>query len=226
MIIISSTGGSGSSFVYRELKNHGWKVCLRPDSGSQKNYIDNYELWLQRTKGFFKPPKEKIPWDDMASYTIDKLKSHKKTMLLCMCWGGEGQLQEVEDVIYLVRDPLFAFNSYSGCGWRSEGGQNRIKMVGAKDHNDPVWIKSFLYNFSDWIAGAIFAYNAHIAGNGYIVRYHKFKSDWKNIPLDLPPVHKNFECKDTPDKLKKLSKVTQDLIVKETQKIWQKILNL
>ena len=226
MITISSTGGSGSSFVYREFKNHGWNVCLRPDAGSQKDYIENYALWKERTKSFFKPPEKEIPWTELAQHTINKLRHAEKTMLLCMCWGGEGHLQEEKDVIYLVRDPLFAFNSYSGCGWRSEGGQSRIKMVGAKDHNDPVWIKSFLFNFSDWVAGAIFAYNAHINGNGHIVRYHKFKSDWKNLPLKVPPVHENFECKDTPEKLKKLSSETQGLIIKETQKIWQKILNL
>ena len=94
MITISSTGGSGSSFVYREFKNHGWRVCLRPDAGSQKNYIDNYDLWKERTKGFFKPPKEKLPWEDLATYTIDKLRHEEKTMLLSMCWGCDGHRPE------------------------------------------------------------------------------------------------------------------------------------
>ena len=40
----------------------------------------------------------------------------------------------------IVLNTVFAFNSYSGGGWRSEGGKRRIEYVGASGPNDKIWI--------------------------------------------------------------------------------------
>jgi hypothetical protein len=141
-----------------------------------------------------------------------------------MSWGGMGLLNEVNNVIYLIRNPIFAFNSYSGGGWRSEGGKRRIKYVGASGPNDRKWIDAFFGDFSYWIDGAKNALKAKDKGIGHIVRYHKLTEDWKSLPMDLPPIYKGFECKDDISKVRGyLNDDTINYINNLTNNLWDKI---
>ena len=54
LIIIASSGGSGSSFIVDKFIDNKWRVCIRPDGGSQKLNHSIYEIYRQRTKFFFK----------------------------------------------------------------------------------------------------------------------------------------------------------------------------
>ena len=138
MVLISSVGGSGSSFVANQFTKHSWNVCLRPDGGGQKATHTEQQIFLERTRPFY------TSWADEKSthelmfkqaYVNLSKKNMPNLMLLCMTWGGLGFLNLAnEKPIYLVRDPVFAFNSYSGGGWRKgsdSGGARRIKYVGA-----------------------------------------------------------------------------------------------
>lgn len=227
MICISATGGSGSSFVARAFKNAGWKICLRPDAGSQKGHHTTLSgHFKDRVRGFFNVPERDYSEEVMANLTIKNLQERKKTLLLCMVWGGMGLLKEVKDVVYLVRSPYFAFNSYSGAGWRPEGGLMRIASVGAADLNDPKWIDAFFGWFSHWLAGAKYALKAHKAGKGYIVRYHRFAEDWGKLPLDVPPIHKYFKSKDDYGKIAGMLPATTDKITQIAGDTWQEIMSL
>ncbi len=55
MVIISATGGSGSSFVADEFRRHFWNVCLRPDGGHQKATHTPAQIFLERTRPFYTP---------------------------------------------------------------------------------------------------------------------------------------------------------------------------
>jgi len=145
-------------------------------------------------------------------------------MLLCMSWGGLGFLNNLEEKpIFLVRDPIFAFNSYSGGGWRKEGGARRIKYVGATGPNDMKWVNLWLNDFAFWINGAKNALNAHKEETGYIVRYHNFKNDWAKIP-NVPPIHENFSSKDNIEKLQGfLTDNTISYIKDQTAEVWNSI---
>ena len=54
MIIVSSTGGSGSSFIADFFKKNSWKVCLRPDGGKQKATHTVHEIFKIEQKNFLK----------------------------------------------------------------------------------------------------------------------------------------------------------------------------
>jgi len=143
-----------------------------------------------------------------------------------MTWGGLGFLNKIDScpVIYFIRNPLFAFNSYSGGGWRSAGGLRRIAYVGAKDQNDKKWIDLFFGDFALWLDGSKNAIKAVEEGNGHIVRYHNLKKDWKQIPVKLPVVYRNFKCKDEIGKVEKyLSTNTVKYIKDITDDVWEKI---
>ena len=150
-----------------------------------------------------------------------------KTMLLCMTWGGLGFLNEIEEeVIYLIRDPLFAFNSYSGGGWRKEGGARRIKYVGAEGPNDKKWIDLWLNDFSHWLTGAENALRAQKTGKGKIVRYHNFANDWRSID-GVPPIHIGYEPNDNIDKIKGfLTDKTIEYLREKTAYVWDEIKEL
>lgn len=231
MKIISSTGGSGSSFIADFFKNNSWKVCLRPDGGKQKSTHTIHEIFLNRTKKFFKSEKNinelnlKQLFDNTYS-NLNKI-NNQKIMLLCMSWGGLGYLNNLpEKTIFLVRDPIFAFNSYSGGGWRSAGGLRRIKYVNAKGPNDRMWIDAFLGNFSMWFDGANNALNAFKNNTGHIVRYNNLIEDWNKIS-DVPKLSNEFEAKDDIEKVKKyLNDDTLQYIKKRTQRIWGQIREL
>ena len=141
-----------------------------------------------------------------------------------MTWGGLGYLNNIQEkTIFLVRDPIFAFNSYSGGGWRKEGGQRRIKYVGAKGPNDKKWIDLWLGEFAHWRQGAIHAINSVKEGTGHLVRYHRFAEDWEKIE-GVPPIHKNFKSKDEALKLQGfLSIDTIKYIREQTNDVWKEI---
>ncbi len=229
MLIISATGGSGSSFVVsRFKKKYKWNVCIRPDGGSQKSNHTVISIWKKRTCSFFPPPDGVETFNDRqlfeATYGGLKQTNNNKTMLMCMSWGGMGFLNDLsEKVIFLIRNPVFAFNSYSGGGWRSEGGQRRIKYAGASSPNDKMWIDAFLGDFSLWLKGAKNALRAAKEGRGVIVRCHRFKEDWKKID-NVPPVYKGFKQHDDINKVSKyLTQETINYIEDKTQYVWEQI---
>tara|TARA_R100000005_G_C4988085_1_gene195921 strand:- start:795 stop:1490 length:696 start_codon:yes stop_codon:yes gene_type:complete len=227
MVIISATGGSGSSFVADEFRKHFWNVCLRPDGGHQKATHTPAQIFLERTRPFYTPwANDDITQKEMFNQAYQNLKGlgWSNIMLLCMSWGGLGFLNNLEEKpIFLVRDPIFAFNSYSGGGWRKEGGARRIKYVGATGPNDMKWVNLWLNDFAFWINGAKNALNAHKEGTGYIVRYHNFKNDWAKIP-NVPPIHENFSSKDNIEKLQGfLTDNTISYIKDQTAEVWNSI---
>jgi len=227
MVIISATGGSGSSFVADEFKKHYWNVCLRPDGGHQKATHTPAQIFLERTRPFYASwAKDNSTQKEMfdQAHTNLKAKGWPNLMLLCMTWGGLGYLNNLENkTVFLVRDPIFAFNSYSGGGWRKEGGARRIKYVGATGPNDMKWVNLWLNDFAFWINGAQNALKAYNDGTGHIVRYHNFKEDWAKIP-EVPPIHENFNSKDNPDKLQGfLTEGTIKYIREETAEVWNAI---
>ena len=166
MKIIYATGGSGSSFIGESFKKNGWSICLRPDGGDQKFNKSLEDIFIERTKKFFnfklidgKQYSQRelfdIAYPKLIEYENARKWRGKKLLLLSMRWGGLNFLNELkEKTIFLIRDPLYTFNSYSGGGWRKEGGKNRIKFVGAKGPNDKLWIDKFFGDFSNWGKGA------------------------------------------------------------------------
>ncbi len=227
MVIISATGGSGSSYVADEFRKSYWNVCLRPDGGHQKATHTPAQIFLERTKPFYASwAQDKSTQKEMfdQAYANLKAKGWPNLMLLCMTWGGLGYLNNLENkTVFLVRDPIFAFNSYSGGGWRKEGGARRIKYVGAAGPNDMKWVNLWLNDFAFWINGAQNALKAYNDGTGHIVRYHNFKEDWAKIP-EVPPIHENFNSKDNPDKLQGfLTEDTIKYIREKTAEVWNAI---
>ena len=233
MIVISSTGGSGSSYVADQFARSNWSVCLRPDGGKQKATHTPSQIFHERMDHMIGPNTiyEKSTQKEMFDVAYKGLKSldHSKMMLLCMTWGGLGFLNEIEEeTIFLIRDPIFAFNSYSGGGWRLKGGQRRILSVGASGPNDKRWIDAWMGDFSHWIDGAKYALKAYKEKKGHIVRYHNFKEDWSKIP-NVPPIHLNFESKDKLEKIQKkgyLDVKTVAYIRKNTKDVWDEIRRL
>ena len=231
MKIISSTGGSGSSFVAEQFGKMGWHVCLRPDGGKQKATHTVEQIYMERTLPFYYSNIEgrQNTQRDLFNMAYEGLNALRwpNLMLLCMSWGGMGFLNNLpEKAIFLLRDPVFAYNSYSGGGWRKEGGQRRIKYVGAEGPNDKIWIDAFLGDFSMWIDGAKNGLQAHNDGTGHIVRYHKLTEDWKKID-NVPRVYEGFSAKDEEEKLEGfLTEETIDYIRKRTDDIWLTIDNL
>ena len=229
MIVISATGGSGSSYVVKMFKKkYRWNVCIRPDGGSQKANKTVLSVWMERTKPFFPPPVgvEAFNQRQLFEAVYNGLKQHNtdKTMVMFMVWGGMGFLNDLaEKTIFLIRNPIFAFNSYSGGGWRAEGGQRRIKFVGAGGPNDRKWIDAFLGDFSFWLDGAKNALRAVREGKGRIVRYHRFKEDWEKID-NVPPVYKGFKCRDDMAKVERhLTCETIRYIEERTRDVWEQI---
>jgi hypothetical protein len=230
MIVISSTGGSGSSFVAKQFKSRGWTVCLRPDGGKQKATHTPSQIFHQRMDHLIggNAIYEKSTQEQMFKTAYKGLKENDSPnlMLLCMTWGGLGYLNDIEEkTIFLIRDPIFAFNSYSGGGWREEGGQRRIKYIEATGPNDKKWIDAWMGDFSHWLDGAKYALQAHKEGKGHIVRYNKFKEDWAKLK-NVPPIHLQFNSKD--DLLKIQQKGYLDLetvayIRSKTREIWSEI---
>jgi hypothetical protein len=230
LIIIASSGGSGSSFIVDKFIDNKWRVCIRPDGGSQKLNHSIYEIYRQRTKFFFKSRlSENSTEKELCEETLRELKkiNHGKIMLMSIAWGAKGLFNNKNvKTIYLVRDPVYSFNSYSGGGWRSEGGDRRIKYVGANGPNDKKWIDLWLNDFSYWKQGAEIALKNAKSGAGYLVRYHSFKEDWSKIP-NAPPIHIDFLSKDSPEKYKGvLSSSTIDYLRDQTNDLWKDIVNL
>lgn len=176
MQIIASAGGSGSSFVATELANKGYNVVVRPDSGYQKPGRDPVEIARKRCAGLCVIPNH----DHTPRELFDEVYTgliRRNVVLLSMTWGGLGYLDDLP-VIWLVRHPVHAFNSFSGGGWRHEGGRRRFESFGCETANDRRWIDAFLGDFSHWIAMAESAVASVSAGQGEIVRYHRFAEDW------------------------------------------------
>jgi len=232
MILVSSSGGSGSSFLGKAFRKSGWKVCLRPDGGRQKANRTAVSIWMERTKPFFKCSKNMSGASDRKMFDVvyENLKNRKNTMLLSMTWGGMGLFNGLEKAypVYLIRNPLHAFVSYSGGGWRSEGGARRIKYVGATSPNDKIWVDQFFGDFALWLNGAKQALIARSSGTGFIVRYHAFKKDWKVVcgRLGAPDITNKFSCSDSMDKVRRVLTVeTIDYINNLVGNVWAEIDN-
>jgi len=230
LIILSSTGGGGSSFLVDELIRSGYNVCVRPDGGEQKIGISSFEIYKNRTKDFFRT-RLSDGCDDLEMFNeaFVSLNSKKKGKyaLVCMNWGLKGYFEKVSMDIkpfYLVRDPLFAFNSYSGNGWRSDGGQRRISGLGFESANDPRWVEAWLGEFAHWEKGAKVALLAHRSNRGHLLRYHSLREDASHT--NLLPKLENYKCGDVEEKLTCLSSETKLLIREKTAKLWDEILSL
>lgn len=232
MLVLSSTGGSGSTFVLDQLRKHGWQVCQRPDAGQQKVNNTLYSTWKVRTKEFMSEPDglEQMSTEELFQYTYNQLKGqeHPKLAMLCLEWGGRGYLSQCKGdmVVYVVRDPVFAFNSYSGgTEWSGDKGR-RIRYVGASGPNDKVWVDAFFGSFSFWLSGAYHALQAAKFGKGHIVRYERFEEDWKRIG-GLPPIYENFHCADSMEKVSShLTLETIEYIREHTGYVWNQICEL
>jgi len=208
MLIISATGGSGSTFVSSRFKKAGWSVCLRPDVGSQKGFVLDY--FKKRTAKFFKSSPD--IYDDRELFELvyrhlklDKKTRKNKTMLMLMVWGGLGFLKDLPDKkIYIVRSPIFTYNSYIK--------PQHLERLGAKSKDDPKAVDAFFGWYSHWVEHYK---NALEDKDGYVVRYENFKKDWEKIP-DVPPIHKDFVCKNDISKLT-LKQDTIDYIFKKVE---------
>ncbi len=227
LLVISSTGGSGSSYLIDQLILSGFNVCVRPDGGEQKVNIDSFELYKKRTRKFFQTNlKPGCNDSDMFNETIMNLNMKKRGRyaLVCMNWGLKGffsKLSEQMKPIYLVRNPLFAFNSYSGLGWRKDGGMRRIRGLGFDSPNDLGWVNAWLDDFAHWERGAQLALDSFNSGMGHLVRYHRMDEDFSVIPNF--PTLKKFYCKDTSTKITEISDETIDYIKLRTEELWKKI---
>ena len=235
MLIISSMGGSGSTFVRDALKRKGYEVCARPDAGRQKLNQTMLSTWGIRTQKFFHfNPIENITAENLFKETYTRLKTletkGRKIALLLLEWGAMGFLQNLDErPVYIIRNPLFAFNSYSsGTAFNRDKGR-RIKYAGGKDQNDPVWVDAFFGNFSLWLPNAENALKAVQRNKGFVVRYFKFEQDWKTVQeaLNVPDITGNFKCMNNIDLVHKhLSRETISYIKEKTDKIWNEILAL
>tara|TARA_Y100001935_G_scaffold145497_1_gene120269 strand:+ start:5479 stop:6252 length:774 start_codon:yes stop_codon:yes gene_type:complete len=226
-IVISSTGGSGSSYLIDQLILRGFNVCVRPDGGEQKINVDSFELYKNRTRKFFQTNLRPGCDDaDMFNETIFNLNKKKRGRyaLVCMNWGLKGFFSKLGSQIkpiYLVRNPLFAFNSYSGLGWRKDGGSRRISGLGFDGPNDLRWVNAWLEDFAHWEKGAKIAIDAARSQSGHLVRYHKMNEDFCEIPNF--PVLKKFYCKDSATKINEITDETIDYIKARTDKLWHSI---
>lgn len=234
MLIISSTGGSGSTFVINALRKAGYRVCARPDAGRQKLNQTMLSTWHERVKPFFRSdPPEDITAQRLFQHTYDELKKmdEGRPALVLLEWGAMGFLDYVKNIekpIYLIRDPLLTINSYSsGTTWSRDYGK-RIKYAGGEDHNDPAWIDAFFGGFSWWLANAQNALEAVKNDQGYIVRYYKFKVDWNSIPnMYMLPIANKFKCKNNMKVATSFfSQEAIDYIRSKTDTIWNEIKSL
>lgn len=232
MIIISATGGSGSTFVRDSLRRKGYKVCARPDAGRQKLNQTMLSTWKIRTKPFFSFDKsymEDLGAVELFHVTYNRLKrqNNRRLVLMLLEWGAMGFLKnKPEKPIYLVRDPLYTITSYSsGTSFNQDKGR-RIKYAGGKDHNDPIWIDAFFGEFSWWMENAEHAIQAVKEGRGHIVRYYRFKEDWSRIP-GLPDITDSFKCKNDPAApVRFFSEEALKYIEEKTKGVWNEVMNL
>lgn len=230
MLIVSSMGGSGSTFVVNALRKYGYKVCARPDAGRQKLNQTMLSTWRERVKPFFQyEPHVDITAEQLCHVTYEKLKEQDRgrTALVLLEWCAMGFLENRgEKPIYIVRDPLLNICSYSsGTSWSGDDGK-RIKFTGAKDHNDPIWIDAFFGPFSWWLANTQEALEAVRNNRGYVVRYYKFKEDWNKIP-NVPSIADKFKCKNNLDvALNFFSEEAVSYIQSKTDDIWNEIKKL
>lgn len=225
---MSGTGGSGGTFICSQFKYYGWKTCVRPDkiNNPPGKTIAKYTIrtYKRKTEKLFDLPNkiESFTDEELFKVTYKKLKRHKlsnKMILFCMRWGGLGYLTKIEEKpIYVVRNPIFAFNSYSGGGWRITN--RRIEQAG-----DPIkWADLWFGEVGLWIAGTQYALEEYNRGKAYIVRYNRFKEDWLKIGKIVPPIYKNFVCKDKMSKVKKkFSSDVIDYVKAKTNLIWEEV---
>ena len=225
---MSGTGGSGGTFICSRFRRCGWKTCVRPDKINNppgkvitKETIKTYK---NKTKGLFSLPSKikKFTDEELFKVTYKELKHHKlsnKIMLFCMRWGGLGYLTQIkEKPIYVIRNPIFAFNSYSGGGWRITN--RRVENAGG-----PIrWADLWFGKVGMWISGTQYALDEYNKGKAYVVRYDRFKEDWLKIGKGVPPIYKNFVCKDKMSKVKKkFSSDVIDYVKAKTDSIWGEV---
>jgi hypothetical protein len=225
MLIISATVGSGSSFIAQKFAEHGWEICLRPDKYMRKHNSIISKTYKERLGNIIKiPPNiDQLNNQQLCELACDKLMATKKEklLLLSMSWGGLGYLQNINaKKLFIIRHPLYAFNSYSGGGWRKT--HKRTKAY--REFND--WADEWLNDRSHWIEHTQNAIIACKKNQGYIVRYEKFKNDWKNVPLSLPPIHREFKNRDDMRKVEKtIPADTINYLMDKTSTVWDEVIN-
>lgn len=232
MLLLGSTGGGGSTYVLNRLRDFGWRVCQRPDAGHQKVNNTLQSTWRVRTKDFMEEPQDldNMTTEALFQYTHSQLKRQDQNRLamLCLEWGGRGLFHACEGdiVVYMLRDPLFAFNSYSGgTEWSGDKGR-RIRYVGGAGPNDKKWIDAFFGDFSFWRGNAENALQAVRAGTGHVVRYEHFEQDWKRLG-EFPPIYKGFKCADSMGKVTShLTLETISYIRDVTGDVWNQLCDL
>ena len=228
-VIVASAGGCGSSFLIGELLRQGFAVCIRPDGGANKIGVDPFEVYKSRTRLFYRTKlcaasSEK----ERAEECLRELsKLSRKVALVSMRWGYLGLFRELDremELRFLVRNPLFAFMSYSGLGWRSEGGLKRVAGVGAQDYTDRAWIDAWLGDFGNWLEGAgeAMRYIKEKPGNeSKVALYHKFQNHFDDlITVD------GFRFSDSEEKLSVLDAQTRLYIERRTSELWSELLRV
>ena len=231
MIVMSGTRGSGGTFICSRVGRYGWLTCIRPDkiNNPPGKVIEGKTIrtYKSKTRAFFRLPSKIKRFTDKELFkvTYKELKHHKlsnKIMLFCTRWGGFGYLTQIEEKpIYVVRNPVFAFNSDSGGGWRIKKGRvEHIKQAGG-----PIkWAELWFGEVGLWMAGTQYALDEYKKGKAYVVRYNRFEEDWLKIGKSVPPIYKDFVCKDEISRVKeKFSIDVIDYIKAKTDSLWEEI---
>ena len=124
---------------------------------------------------------------------LRQLPKQSKVALITIRWGNMG-LYKDEPVIYMIRNPLYAYVSFSGGGWLKQNIEH-LRFTGTLDPNCRKWIDAWLGDRWLWKSGAEVALSAYEDGVGTIVRYNKFKTDWPKT--GMPAIHHGFKSHDT-----------------------------
>lgn len=224
MIIVTATGGSGSSFIRHEFKEYGWDVCKRPDK------IGNEDVFCDRIKSLMRVPKSAPQMDDgeKFEYIKDRIGYKSKKLLLSWEWGAKGMYRGYSPKpIYMFRDPVFTLNSFSGGGWYPKVRDGRIREAGCSTANSAEWVDAFFGRYGLWEDLARVAIEEVSHGLAHILRYDRFESDWKRIDYFVPPIYKSFDCKDDMDKVRKfLTDDTIEYIRERAGELWRDIQEL
>jgi hypothetical protein len=218
--IISSCGGSGSTFVKKALLGMGWRLCIRPDKGFGK------EWKIMKVKlaqvGISASNLKRKDVRGRAIGLVNMLKSlpkQNRVALITIRWGNMGLYRDMP-VIYMIRNPLHAYVSFSGGGWLKQNIEH-IRFTGTIDPNSKEWIDAWLGDRWLWLKGAEVALEAHAKGNGTVVRYNKFNDDWAKT--GMPPIS-GFSSRDDMAKVKRfLRQETIEYIRSKTDRIWKEV---
>ena len=209
MVIISATGGSGSTFINRQFKHTGWNVCLRPDVGFIKDTVWSYAN--KRTHPYFKLKKKDYTLESLFETVYNGLARVPKCMLMSMVWGTRGLLLDKTRIIkiYIIRNPIYTYNSYV-----------KPQHLNGRNINDKEMVDWFFKENSRWLDQCKYA----LEDKCYVVRYERFHEDWAKIPK-VPKISKWFTNRNHPGKLQ-VNEETAKYIIDLTKDVWEKICQL